>query len=192
MTSGRTRRSFAVERLLLFEVAVLDHAGQLDDAFELQLAPAAADTRTLERIDQPSRFGLQVFANRIERRDTLQQARAVLHAPALRILDLAVHTFERVRHRGEQIVDRLLARVDIGRGLGARLFEPRLGEMEERFVVLVEGLGAQRGKGIAEPGFSVRVGFQPFRVNGPIRFQLRPHSGEDRASGEPRCDARPR
>ena len=35
------------DRVLLLEVAVLDHAGELDDAFQLQLAPAAADARPL-------------------------------------------------------------------------------------------------------------------------------------------------
>ena len=35
----------ALNRVLLGEVAVLDHAGELDDALQLELAPAAADAR---------------------------------------------------------------------------------------------------------------------------------------------------
>ena len=75
---------FAVERLLLVEVAVLDHAGELDDALQLQLAPAAADAGTLERVDEPARFGLQFLADGVERGDALQEAGAVLHRAVAR------------------------------------------------------------------------------------------------------------
>ena len=74
----------AVDRLLLLEIAVLDHAGELDDALQLQLAPAAADARPLERVDQAPRLGLQILAGRVERRDALQQLRAVLRRAAAR------------------------------------------------------------------------------------------------------------
>ena len=50
-------------------------------------------------------------------------------------------------------------------------------------------LRTERRKSVAEPGFSVRVGFQSFPMNRPIRFQLRPHAGEDWASSEPHADA---
>ena len=47
MTSGRIRALVVADlnRPLLVEVAVLEHAGELDDALQLQLAPAAADAR---------------------------------------------------------------------------------------------------------------------------------------------------
>ena len=49
-------RIVAADRLLLLEIAVLDHAGELDDALELELAPAAADARTFERVDEAAGF----------------------------------------------------------------------------------------------------------------------------------------
>ena len=66
------------DRELLFEVAVLDHAGQLDDALQLQLAPAAADARPFERVHELARLGAQVLAGGVERGDALQQLRARL------------------------------------------------------------------------------------------------------------------
>ena len=62
--------------VLLFEVAVLDHACELDDALQLELAPAAADARTLERVHELAGLGAQVLAGGVERRDALQQLRA--------------------------------------------------------------------------------------------------------------------
>ena len=122
MTSGRMRRSSPSERLLLVEIAVLDHAGELDDALQLQLAPAAADAGPLERVDQPARFGLQILADRVERRDALQQRwRRSCDAAPLGVLDFAVDLLERFRHRREQIFDRLLARVDVSVASDSRL-----------------------------------------------------------------------
>ena len=109
-------------------------------------------------------------------------------APPLGVLDLAVDLLERLRHRREQILDRLLARVDVAGRLGARLAQPRFGEMEKRFVVGLERLGAQRRKRVAEPRFGVCVGLQPFGVDGAIALQLRPHAGEDGTANEPCCN----
>ena len=68
---------------LLFEVAVLDHARQLDDALELQFAPAAAHAGPLERVDELAGLRAQVLAGRVERRDPLQQLRTRLDPPPL-------------------------------------------------------------------------------------------------------------
>jgi hypothetical protein len=38
--------------VLLLEVAAIEHAGELDDALQLELAPAAADAGPLEGVDQ--------------------------------------------------------------------------------------------------------------------------------------------
>ena len=111
----------AVNRVLLREVAVLDHAGELDDALQLELAPAAADAGPLERVGEAPRFVAQVLPGGVERRDLLHQLRAALDAPALGVLDLAIDLLERLGHRREQILDRLLARVDVGRSLRSAL-----------------------------------------------------------------------
>ena len=81
------------------------------------------------------------------------QLRAGFDAPALGVPDLAIHLLERLRHRRQQIFDRLLARVDVAGRLGARFAQPRFGEDEERFVVGLERVGAEGLKGFAQPRF---------------------------------------
>ena len=85
----------AVERLLLDEVAVLDHAGQFDDPLQLKFAPSAPDAGPLQRIHQPPRFGLKLAAVGVERRDALQQRGAFLVPAPFRALT-SVSTRSRV------------------------------------------------------------------------------------------------
>ena len=46
-------------RLLLDEVRVLDHAGELDDLPELHFAPVPAHVRLTQRLDEPAGLALQ-------------------------------------------------------------------------------------------------------------------------------------
>src|SRR5205085_6544935 len=103
----------AVERTLFLEIAMFEHAGEFDHPLQLDLAPAAANAGTFERVDQTPRFALEFLANRIERGDALEQAGALLNAAALGSLDLRVHTFDSLCHRREQIFDRLLPGIDV-------------------------------------------------------------------------------
>ncbi len=164
---------------------MLDHAGQLDDAFELKLAPPAADARALERIHQPRRLGAQTLACRVERRDALHQLRAGLDAPALGVLDLAVHLLERLLQRREQTLNGLLPRVDIGRRLVPRLPQPGFGQVEKSPVVRVERLGAQGLERVAEGCFGFLVGPQAFTMGRAISFRGHLQAGMRRPAGEP-------
>ena len=176
MTSGRIRRSLPSMRLLLLEVAVLEHAGELDDALQLQLAPAAAHAGPLERIHQPAGLGLQFLAGGVERGDALDQRGTVLHAAALGFPDFAVDVIERRPHRRQQVLDRLLARVDVGGGLIPRVAQPRLGEVEKGLVVGLQRLGAERLERFAEPRFGILIGLEPLGVDGAILFELGPQA----------------
>ena len=170
---------------LLLEVAVIEHAGELDDALQLELAPAAADAGPLERVDQTRGLRAKVLPGRVERAQTLDELRAALRAAALGVLDLAVHLVQRLRHRREQLFDRLLARVDVGGRFGPRLLQPRLGEMQERLVVGLERLGAERLERFAQPAFGVLIGLQPLGMNGAISFELGLETGLRGTRGQP-------
>ena len=146
----------AVDRLLLFEIAVLEHAGELDDALQLELAPPAADAGPLERIHEPPGLASQVLAGRIERRDPLQQLRAGLEPPALGLLDLAIDLIQRFRDRREQVLHRLFAGVDIGGRLRAGFAQTGFGEIEKRLVVGLQGLGRQRLEGFTQRRLRLR------------------------------------
>jgi len=58
---GPLRADVAEERRLLQEVAVRDHAGQLDDALEVDLPPASARDRPPKRLGQSGRLEAQPF-----------------------------------------------------------------------------------------------------------------------------------
>ena len=146
----------AVDHLLLFEITVLQHAGELDDAPQLQLAPPAADARPLERIHEPPCLASQVLAGRIERRDPLQQLRAGLEAPTLRFFDLAIDLIQGFRDRREQMLHRLFAGVDIGGRLRAGFAQTGFGEIEKRLVVGFQGLGGQRLEGFTQRRLRLR------------------------------------
>ena len=59
---GAEQPAFVVAfALLRAEVAVVEHPGQLDDALQLHLAPAAADVRGAERRDEAAGLGAEAF-----------------------------------------------------------------------------------------------------------------------------------
>ena len=69
-----------VDVLLLDEIAVFQHAGHLDDAAELDFAPAAADLRAAERLDEVRRLAAEFFLRLPQRFDLLGQSAVGLDA----------------------------------------------------------------------------------------------------------------
>ena len=61
--------------LLLAEVAVVDHAGELDDALQLHLAPAAAHVRGAERGHEVARLRAQALLSLGDRAELLADRR---------------------------------------------------------------------------------------------------------------------
>src|SRR6185503_11695840 len=159
-----------IQRLLFFEVAVFEHAGELDHPFQLDLAPTPTDTGPLERIDQAARLGLEMLTGQIERGETFGQRGAALDPAALGTLDFAVDLVERLLKRAEQMLDGLLARIDIAGRLGADRLQPRLCQLEKRPVVRLKGFGAERLKGAPQRTLGVLVGAETLRMNRAISF----------------------
>src|SRR5262249_55564301 len=71
----------------------------------------------------------------------------------------------------QQILDRLLALVDVGLRFGARLQQPCLRQREELLVVALERFGAERAERIAQPGFGVLPCAAAFGVGDAIAFE---------------------
>ena len=87
---GAKQPAFVVALALLrAEVAVVDHPGELDDALQLHLAPAAADVRGAQRGDEAAGLGAepllalgdraQLLADRGDRLQALLLERCRLH-----------------------------------------------------------------------------------------------------------------
>ena len=175
----------AVDRLLMLEVTVLQHAGELDDAFQLQLAPAAADARPLEGIHQPPGLASQVLAGRIERCDPLQQLRTGLEAPPLRLLDLAIDLVQRLRDRCEEVLHRLFAGVDVGRRLRAGLAQSGFSQIEKRPIIGFQRLGGQGLEGFTQGSFGFVVRPEPLGMHGAVFFELAPELRLRGTAGQP-------
>ena len=167
----------AAEGVLLLEVAVLDHAGELDDALQLQLAPAAADAGPLQRVDQAAGFVAEAPARRYRATRCAAAAGRRFDAPALGLLDLAIHLLERPGHRRQQILDRLLALRRYPRSPGCALRRAVLRPDRETPVVGSERIGAKRLEGLAELRADILVRLQSLGLNGAIALELGSKTG---------------
>ena len=109
-------------RHLLLEIAVLQHAGQLDDPAQLDLPPAPAHGRRPQRGHQVAGGVAQLF---LRRRDGLHLlADGAVGRPALQLHrpHLRVHLLQRRADRPDHPFDRLLLGELAGLQLGRRLF----------------------------------------------------------------------
>ena len=136
---------------LLDEVTVVEHACHLADSLELNLPPATAHAGLPQRIHQSAR-ALRELALRLRHGAHLLHERLVgSGARDLHALQRPVHLSERLADRGQQLGDRLLARGQVGGRRALQLTELRPGELQERFVVVSQRLGAQRLEAGAQP-----------------------------------------
>ena len=133
----------AGDRRLRDVVDVLGHAGGLDGALELHLAPPAADLRRAQRGDQLGGLLLQLLGGRAHRAHLLQQRGVGAGAVLLDRRQLVLDTVEASRSGRHDCLDGLLAlgEVAVGRGLGRG--QLRLGQLDERLVVALQRLPAR-------------------------------------------------
>ena len=132
------------EVMLGLEVAVLEHAGHLDHATELDLAPAAADVRPVaQRADEVARLAAELLLRLGELAHLGRELRVGPGARDLELLQLPVHFRERFLDRRDEVLDRLLALVEVVRRLRLELLELRLREREEGFAARCERVGRE-------------------------------------------------
>ena len=159
----------AVQRLLLLEVAVLEHPGELDDPLELKLAPASADAGTLERVDEAPRFGLQVLARRVERRDALHAAarrsrRGAARSPGSRGPRARASSGAA---RGDPRSLSSARRCRVVAWLRASRSRVSARSRNVRLLVF-KRFRAERLKGFAQPDLGILVGPEPLGVHGSL------------------------
>src|SRR4029077_4483567 len=131
--------------VLRLEIAVLEHAGHLDDAAELDLAPAPADVRPVaERADEVPGLAAEVLLALGEDADLGREIRVGAGARDLELLELAVDLREGLLDRRDEVLDRLFALLEILRRLLLQPLELGLRELEEGFVARGERVGGER------------------------------------------------
>ena len=104
------------------EVAVVEHPGELDDALQLHLAPAAADVGRPQRRHEAAGLGAQLL---------------------LPGRDLAEALADRGHLAGALVLELLRLRLELGQRLLDRR-ELRLGELEQRGLALQERVAGRR------------------------------------------------
>ena len=112
------RRLVARDRRLLDEVAVADHAGELDHVAQLHLAPLPAGVGLAQRGDERAGLGPQPLAGLGQRLELRLEAPARLAPLLVEPQQLRVDAAELVAERRHQLLDRLLALVEVALGLG--------------------------------------------------------------------------
>jgi hypothetical protein len=121
---------------LRLEVAVLEHAGHLDYPSELDLAPAAADVRPVaQSADEIPRLAPQLALRLGEVADLDAHLGMGAGPLDLEPLELPVELLEGLGERGDEVLHRLLALLELARR-----------EVEERLVVAVQRLGGERAE----------------------------------------------
>jgi len=122
---------------------MLDHPRHLDDATQLQLAPAPARGRLAQCLDEVQRLAAQVDLT-VGQRAHLRGERLVrTFAKLLDVVNASVELVERKPDRRDELLDRLLAFLELALRALLVLAERLRREVEERFVV---GLQRLRGK----------------------------------------------
>ena len=130
---------------LRLEVAVLEHARHLDDAAQLDLAPAPADVRPVAQgADEVARLAAELLLPLGELANLVAQLGVRARARDLELLQLAVDLLERLLDRGDEMLDRLLALLELLGRLLLELLELGLRELQEGLVVRRERVGRER------------------------------------------------
>src|SRR4029078_10697569 len=131
------------------EVAVLEHARHLDHSPQLDLTPAAADVGPVSQGAHQVPSLAAELALRLAQVANLDAQLRVRTGPRdLELLQLSVDLLERLRDRGQEMLDRVLALLQLLRGLLPELLELRPGQLDEGLVVRrerIRGEGLQRG-----------------------------------------------
>ena len=127
---GPQRRLVPGDRRLLDEVAVPHHPGELDDVAQLHLAPLAARVRLAQRRDERAGLGPELLAGLGERPQLRLEPAARLAALLVEPQQLGVDTAELLAQRRDELLDRLLALVEVA--LGLRLASPAAGRGRAR------------------------------------------------------------
>jgi hypothetical protein len=157
------------------EVAVFDHARELHDPLQLQLAPASAHLRRPQGVDQLFGLVLQPIRAGAHRRDLLAQPRVGRLPLLLDGAQLPLHPLQRGRHRVQQLPDRLRAGSHVTVGLRRerrrRLLDPPLGERDELLVVAGERVGRQRLERLLQLGVPAGEQGLPLHARLPLAAQ---------------------
>jgi len=157
---------FGGDYRLRVEIAALQHAGHLHHAFELHFAPTSPHARRPEGAGQTARLGSQLDLSFEQRADLLGQSGICSGARRLHFVYVAIYLCQRFANRPHQVGYSLLAEFQVAAGALLSSFQRRLGQIQERLVVGLQGLGRQSLEGVGQ--------LLPCVIQGRLQFLVLP------------------
>ena len=134
----------AREGRLLAEVAVAKHAGELDDVSQLHLAPLPARVRLAQRSDQRTCLAAQPLARLVQVAQLRLEAAARFASLLVEAKQLGVDPSELLAQWRDQLLDRLVALLQVALRLRLRRLKLRPGQLGQLGHARLQRLGAQR------------------------------------------------
>ena len=137
-------------RLLLGEIAIREHARDLDHAPQLNFSPAPAHIGSAQRPHQIASLRLQFFLRGDQRLHLGPQFAVSIAARHFHLLNLRVHFIQRIAHRSDQVGHGFLPGFEIAPGLALEALQSFFGNHQKRRVVALQCVGGHGFEGIAQ------------------------------------------
>ena len=131
------------------EVAVLQHAGQLHHALQLQLAPAPARGWRTQRLHQVARLAAKPVAHAVHLQQPLGHLTHGLRAVAIQLREACVVRREQLAHRVQQRGNGLLTLLGMRGAIGLQRGQLGACAGEERGLRVAQRVGGDRLEGRA-------------------------------------------
>jgi hypothetical protein len=170
--SGRRRPVVGVHVLLFEEIAVIEHAGHLDHALELQFAPAAARLRRAQGLDQVAGLVAQLVLGAGQRTHLLGQRGIGIDARLLQALLICCSNFSSEVFTGATSSPMACWRFSSSPFAAPAALQRGAGKFEEALVVLRQRIGRKRLEGVGEAGAGRFQRGLALGEQGALAFQL--------------------
>ena len=136
---------------------MFEHAGELDDTAQLQLAPAAAGVRCAQGLGEIAGLLLEQAMGLRHELEVLRQRLMVALALGLDLLELGVDAGEGFVEWADEGLDRGLAQREGGIARALEGAEALAGEIQEALARAVEGQGRERFEAVVQAQLEARL-----------------------------------
>ena len=149
-----------------------DHPRQLDDVAQLHLAPLPARVRLAQRGHERACLGAELLACLGQRPQLRLEPAARLPPLLIELQQLRVDAAELLLERRHELLDGLLALVEIALGLDLRRLELGARHLGELRHARLQRLGAQRLERLGQPLLGVAERLQPLLRERPLVVEV--------------------
>src|SRR6266567_2278056 len=154
-----------LDSLLLEEIAVLDHARELDHALELHFAPLTPDLRGAQRAYKCLRLSSELLLDGAHQPKVLVESRVARNPLSVDRVQRLIDSRQSLVDRSYHVIQRFIADLEVC-----------LRNSEERFIIRFEGLGAERLESVPHACFRALDHREFLRRSSTLRLKRRAES----------------